>query len=714
MSTPAVGPNVIRFGIFELDLQTRELRKSGVRIRLQEQPFQILAMLLEQPGAIITREDLQKRLWPGDTFVDFDLSLNSAVKKLRQALGDDSENPRFIETLYRRGYRFIGPVNGASALPQTAGPQLADPATGTAAPEVPVTQLGSPSGWRLRRVFFYGAILAGLLVATTLILFKPSQAPRVLGYTQITHDGRRKAELITDGERLYFVSLEGDHLTLGQTSVSGGETATLPTPFANAAPDGIAPDGSALLMSGWDRAFGEAALWSLPLPTGPPRRVGDLVVHSAGWSRDGSQIAFSRGAAIYLANSDGSQSRKIATLGGEAFGVRFSPDDRKIRFSVHDVKTGSDALWELSRDGSGLQPLLPGWNQPSHECCGNWTPDGKYYLFQSFQNGRNDLWARPENGSWFKRRVQPVPVTNGPLDFSSPVVSKDGKRIFAVGQQPRAELLRYDSKSSSFTPFLGGISASDLTFSADGQWVAYVTVPEQSLWRSKLDGSERMQLTFSDIEAAMPRWSPDGKEIAFMRQTPKTDWRAYLISRDGGEPRDLVPGADAGFDPSWSPDGKSIALSIHDIGQTSQGIQVLDLTTKKLSELPGSQDVFSPRWSPDGKYIAAVTIDSQKIMLFELSTQRWTELVSTSLVGYPSWSHDSQYLYFDTALTQDTALFRVRILDHKLERLRSLNDVRRFWGVFGPSWSGLTPDDSPLILRDTGTQEIYAIDWQAP
>src|SRR5579864_5739915 len=111
---PRTNQNVVRFGLFELDLRTGELRKSGIRIKLQEQPFQILAMLLEHPSEIVTREDLQKRLWPQDTFVDFDLSLNSAVKKLRQALGDDSEHPRFIETLYRRGYRFIGPVNSTS------------------------------------------------------------------------------------------------------------------------------------------------------------------------------------------------------------------------------------------------------------------------------------------------------------------------------------------------------------------------------------------------------------------------------------------------------------------------------------------------------------------------------------------------------------------------------------------------------------------------
>src|ERR1700719_4427376 len=113
MAQPAANRGVVRFGLFELDLDSRELRKSGVRIKLQEQPFVILALLVERRGAIVTREELLRKLWPGDTFVDFDLSLNSAVKKLRQALNDDSGNPRFVETLYRRGYRFIAPVSTA-------------------------------------------------------------------------------------------------------------------------------------------------------------------------------------------------------------------------------------------------------------------------------------------------------------------------------------------------------------------------------------------------------------------------------------------------------------------------------------------------------------------------------------------------------------------------------------------------------------------------
>src|ERR1700687_3086666 len=111
MAQPATNPGVVRFGLFDLDLDSRELRKSGMRIKLQEQPFLILALLVERPGAIVTREELQKKLWPHDTFVAFDLSFTHEVMKLRKALNDNSQNPRFVETLYRRGYRFIASVH---------------------------------------------------------------------------------------------------------------------------------------------------------------------------------------------------------------------------------------------------------------------------------------------------------------------------------------------------------------------------------------------------------------------------------------------------------------------------------------------------------------------------------------------------------------------------------------------------------------------------
>src|SRR3984957_11973135 len=170
MSDPAVNPKGLRFGLFELDLAARELRKSGVRIKLQDQPFQILAMLLERPGEIVAREELQKRLWPEDTFVDFDLSLNSAVKKLRQALSDDSENPRFIETLYRRGYRFIGPLNGAANSDAELMELVQTPTS--AAPLEPVqVQTTLPRPIPKRRSLVYGAV-ALLLILAALVAYR--------------------------------------------------------------------------------------------------------------------------------------------------------------------------------------------------------------------------------------------------------------------------------------------------------------------------------------------------------------------------------------------------------------------------------------------------------------------------------------------------------------------------------------------------------------
>ncbi len=711
MERPVANSNKVRFGLFEADLDTRELRKSGIKIKLNDQPFQVLALLLEHPGEVVTREEIQTRLWPADTFVEFDVSLNGAVKRLRQALGDESDNPRFIETLYRRGYRFIAPVSSppsqhALRLETTGVASQDGNRNGPVTPR-PVREPRRPlPTWVYVAASCLALLLVGVLFATTL-----RSSPRILGFTQITRGGKvhQLAGLVTDGQRLYFQAVDRDRVALAQVSVSGGDSAPIATPFNETFLGDIAPDGSSLLISSFEGTIKEAPIWILPLPAGSPRPLGTMQVHSAVWTPDGRHLLFAQGADLYESNSDASNVRKLATLTPRIGDVEVSPDGQKISVTVNDLRTGFGEFWELNRDGSYPHRLLPGWDDSPHECCGHWTPDGKYFLFSSLREGRSSIWMLPERRSWFQPKARPVQLTNGPLDFSKPVPSKDGKRIFAVGEQPRSEVLRYDGRS--FVPYLDGASVTDLAFSADGQRVAYISVPEGALWMSKVDGSNRLKLSDPSVmEAALPRWSLDGSEIVFMARTQKTDWRAHVAATNGHGLRELIPGAAAGFDPGWSPDGKSILLAVGDLGTTSNKISILDLQTQKVAPVPGGENLFSPRWSPDGRYIAAITTDSQALMLFDRTNQQWTTLARMG-VGFPTWSHDGQYLYFDSILTEDPAFFRVRISDRQLERVTTLKEIHRLWGPNG-EWSGLGPDDSLLVTRDIGSPEIYALDWQ--
>lgn len=705
----------IRFGLYEVDFGSQELRKSGIRIKIQDQPFQILALLLERPGQIVTREEIQKRLWAGDTFVDFDLGLNSAVKKLRQALGDESDNPRFIETLYRRGYRFLAPVQDespTSAAVLTIAPQTAGNGNGTKAGDkhpAEQSERGAPQVQRGRKLLVYlpVPILLGLGLVGGYWL-RPPSPPRITGYQQITRDGRQKYNITSDGERLYFGEYDAGRFGIAQVSAAGGETSTLQSPFSNTMVAGITPDSSALLVGEFHHMNKQAQVWLLPLPTGAPRRLGDLVVEYVTPFAQG--LVFSKPDGVYEAASDGSQVRQILTTNGTATDLAVSSDGRKIAFTVTDARTASNRIWVTNRDGSNAHPLFPSEGNSGRDCCAKWTPDGKHLLFERYRDGHSNIWVWSESAPWFSRHPQALQLTNGPLDFTAPYPSRDGKRFFAVGAQPRAELLRYDG-TSGFRAFLGGLSASDLSFSADGQWVTYVSIPDRALWRSRVDGSERMQLTApGTISVGLPRWSPDGKQIVFMGRKANTNWRACLISANGGNFEDLAPDAPAGIDPGWTPDGKSIVLSLNNLEATGRGIAILDLETRKARDLPGAEHFFSPRVSPDGKYIAAISKDETLLMLFDVATQQWTELIRMP-VGYPSWSHNGQYLYFDSFFSEDPGLYRIRISDRKLERLANLIDIPRFWGPLG-EWAGLAPDDSLLITRDASNDEIYAIDWQ--
>jgi Tol biopolymer transport system component/DNA-binding winged helix-turn-helix (wHTH) protein len=717
MAQPAANPGVVRFGLFELDLDARELRKSGVRIKLQEQPFLILELLVERPGAIVTREELQKKLWPGNTFVDFDLSLNSAVKKLRQALTDDSENPRFVETLYRRGYRFIAPVTAAENSQRI---QLAENRSGSAAPAEPIPiQAGS------KRIIV-AAVVALLLIPVAVWLRPPLPPLRILSITQITHDNLPKDQVVTDGPRIYFQETLNDHQILSQVSAEGGEIVQIPTPFPNVAVFDLSPTASELLVQSFDienslmSTTFTGPLWMVPLPAGSPRRLSNLIAASATLSPDGKNLVFTTGQDLNLANADGSKARKLASVSGYAFVPKFSPDGTHVRFSVLDRNTGSITLWEVATNGRGLQPLLPAWHQAPGECCGNWTPDGKYFVFMAF-HASNQIWALPDRvGFLHKRTSDPMRVTNGPLNYFSPVPSRDGHRLFVVGEQPRAELLRYDARSGQFTPFLSGISAGELDFSRDARFLAYVTYPEGVLWRSRADGSERRQLTYPPLVASLPRWSPDGKRIAFAAAAATSSLlKIVVMSADGGTPQELLPDESRSVeDPNWAPDGNSLIFSRSPVlGSTNPKDFVLvrlDLKSGQVSELPGSGGLFGPRWSPDGRYLSGLTSDQDKLMLMQVDTGQWSELATGQDIEYPNWSRDSQNLFFESTINAGRALFRVNVSSRRTERVLSLAGMRRPPVPFGVQWSGLGLDDSTVIMRDVGTREIYALTLDLP
>jgi Tol biopolymer transport system component/predicted Ser/Thr protein kinase len=599
-----------------------------------------------------------------------------------------------------------------------------DTDSGLSAATASVVAIREPSLQKQRR---WVALRAGVMaIAAAILLYLFTRAlppPRVLRTVQITSDGRNKTgPLLTDGARLYFSEDAGGRGVLAQVSVTGGETVPIPTPFQSALPLDISPTGSELLVGVGSTGGTETEypLWVLPALGGSPHRFGDVVAHAGAWSPDGQEIIYANAADLYLAKSDGTESRKLVTVGGSADEIRWAPDGRVLRFTLFEPKSNSVSLWEVKSDGTNLHPLLPGWSTPSLERYGTWTPDGKYFLFSSSHGDTSGLtvnvWVIRGKSVFFQTTgPQPTQLTAGPMNTWAAIPGKDGKRLFVIGSKPRGELVQYDSKARQFVPYLSGISADELAFSGDGEWIAYVTYPESILWRSKVDGSERLQLTFPPMRALLPRWSPDGKRIAFMSVAAGKPWKIFLVSAEGGSAQQLMPGERYEADPNWSPDGDSLVFGrapVQEIGTSgTMTIQLLDLRTHQASVLPGSEGLFSPRWSPNGRYVCALKADSSKLLLLDFTTQKWSELVNM-LVSYPSWSRDGKYIYFDSYSGDDPALSRVRINDHRLERLVSMKGFRRT-GLLG-NWFGLAPDDSPLVVRYAGTREIYALDWDAP
>lgn len=367
----------------------------------------------------------------------------------------------------------------------------------------------------------------------------------------------------------------------------------------------------------------------------------------------------------------------------------------------------------MGRDGIGLHRLVPDWDMPYEEPPCFWTPDGRYLVLPGFYSSLVTPWVVRLPTRLLRRSGQATRLGAPRVNDLCPVaMSPDGTRIFCVGQSGISyQIERLDARSKQLAPYLPDVHASAVDFTRDGKWLAYVE--ENRLWKSRGDGSEKVQLTFPPLQVDFPRWSPDAKWIAVMGREPGRPWKARVVSADGGPCRPLTStGEDEGV-ATWSADGSRLAFGgLVNPATRKPGslfIHIFDLKKHRLSTVPGSEGLWTARWSPDGRYIAAVTEDSHSLMLFDFRTRKWTKLVTVNQVFDLRWSCHGGFVYFSDIPPQGKpALFRLKVPGHQAERLVSLQQRLE------AGWLGLAPDDSPLIMHQTLPEEIYALECQFP
>jgi Tol biopolymer transport system component/DNA-binding winged helix-turn-helix (wHTH) protein len=713
----------IRFGVFETDLRAGELRKCGIRIKLQSQPFKLLAILLSHAGEIVTREELQQQIWGTETVVNFDHSLGTAVNKVREALGDSAEHPHYIETLAKRGYRFIAPIEPLDfpephAISRTVLVASAVQVEAPAAKRVP-SRLETVR-WQI--VAAAAGVIVVILLGLRLWESAEVATPRLLPFTQITSSDsifpgdvgiERFPALLTDGSRLYFSKIESGRIALAYSAISGGDAHPLVTPPEIGEPRlaDISPDGSKLLVFGEVLTELERTMWIVPSAGGAARKIMSGLGHDGTWMPDGSTVLYASGRNILITRNDGQEARVLTSVPGRAFWLRCAPDGSRVRFTVVDSATRATSLWEFTFADKKLRPLLPGWSNPTSECCGNWTPDGKYFVFQSNRVEGSNIWILPEK-SWIGGPTpSPSQLTAGPLNFIGPVPARHGDQVFFTGAHKRSQLRRYDAATRQFIPYLREIGMAGRTeFSRDGTRVAWVSTSDGGLWQSRLDGSQRLQLTSGPMRVFMMRWSPDARSIAFMGKEPGKTWKIYSIATEGGKPQIVSEEARNQADPDWSPDGKTIVYGRSSEymaeDSTPKSIQMVDLTTRQVSTVPGSEGLFSPRWSPDGRYLIAMPLDQRKLMLFDIASKKWTEMANGTF-NNPVWSKDGKYIYYQS-YDEGSPIRRMPVGGGRVEEIADFRDLQP--GATVGYW-GIASEDAPIASFHFLTADIYSVEW---
>ena len=723
------GARAVQFGIFEVDLRAGELRRNGSKVKLQEQPFQILAMLLERHGEVVSREELQKKLWPADTFVDFDHGLNAAIRRLRDALGDSAENPRFVETVARRGYRFLVPLNGgAAAVAPKAFPQ--------------------PVAWKRWAILI---VIAVLLVGTGVGLYiaygphHPAQIQQRRLTANPEDDPVLGAAISPDGKYLAF----SDHTGLYLRDTETGEThpISLPKGFA-AVPSSWYPDGTHLLATSVEGPKTFPSLWQISIMGGAPRKLIDDG-RLASVSRDGSQIAFVRGSNVdeemWIMQSNGEQPRQLLGKARNMFGTpAWSPDGKRIVYVAgiyvpeeFEMST-SIRLFDLQNDreetifeAGSRQSIMINGEVDSNAHLGPglaWTKDNHLIFAYSEpppNQGDSNIWSAPlDSRGHFAGKATRLTAT--PDDVASLNMSADGRRIAYAkfSMNPDVYITELNSAGTRLSP-LQQLTLDDrkdypFSWTPDSKQVLFVSDRDGAfhLFKQQIDQTVPELLVAGNDQTMGPRLTPDNSTVLY-RIWPKlgdnsTSDRMMRVPLAGGPPQIVLQ--HKGMSNLQCARLPSTLCIFDSRSATEMSFFRFDPFTGKSEEIPQAriqgETPYAYNWSlsPDGKILAlskkeAVQKDPS-ITFFSLADGSRRTITAKAWAGISSidFAADGRSLWAPVFTnTRKWALLNIDLQGHTRTLLEDSNMTI--------GWAIPAPDGKHLALwKARGSSNVWMLE----
>jgi len=708
-----------RFGDYTFEATQMVIMRGIEIIDMPHRQKEALALLLKAQGKVVGREAFLDTVWK-DVVVE-EHNLTQTIFLLRKALGRLPSGQEYIETVPKKGYRIspealqqnlFSTEPSPEALPQVwNGLERRRSWNG---PERRSNNTASPSS---RSRFMSGplsAVVVILVVAVTALILERfvghahSQALRLTAVTKLTRDGYLKAgqsPIVPYQGSLLFTEIRDKWPFLVSIPNTGGNTTSAKLPASGSYLFGINPKSQEVLLSTLDRD----ALISVATLQGKALRAGENVLgHDPSWSPDGTQMIYVDQGQVILANSAGQNPIVLASFPGVPFWTAWSPDGKVVRFSVREA-SGQQSLYEVDLATRNLTSLLKGDRNEHKACCGSWSRNGEYFVYVVENARSSTIWGRREKLPRWSGGGASWEVAAGPVDFwSAPVLSEDIHHLYAIGEQRRLHLTQLNR---NFEPFLRDLSVGALSVSHDGKWVVYTLYPEGTLWKSRLDGTSRVQLTEPGEFARSPQWSADDRSVVYVREWDGKRTIATINVETGVKVSKVTNVRDT-QQIAYAPTAEKIAFE-RQLGssQPSDTIFMLTLSDKTVKAVPASSGLSLGKWSPDGRYLSALTNDQSRLKLFDLQTQSWQDIASAGSVGAQAWDRKKNILYYVAEQNGRYFLMKYSVETGRPEEIRQMPE--QYDEEYASSILETTPSGDILFgysLRETELYDI-TLDW---